>query len=303
MRSYARELDALPIPWVESPFFRSLLGYAELTSADTTLVANYHKFGFVKISLGMTHHQCSEVVKQAQDYHVRTAKTQESGYHYGDGARVFEAWRECPAVAALACHPEILRVLRVLYRREPRPFQTINFDRGSNQPLHSDTIHFHSLPHRWVAGVWVALEAMVIDNGSLVYVPGSHKWPVYEFPDLGIPVPAYGQQFGPNGNDGAYHEYERLLRDLVAYNATGTEILYCHAGTAIIWAANLLHGGSLVRDKNRTRHSQATHYAFAGDDLRYYTPMFSDRSAGRIAYKDLSGKDILGRHQQFLEGK
>jgi hypothetical protein len=44
-----------------------------------------------------------------------------------------------------------------------------------------------------------------------------------------------------------------------------------HKGQAVIWAANLLHGGSLQRDRSRTRHSQVTHYFFEGS--RVFNPM------------------------------
>jgi hypothetical protein len=41
-----------------------------------------------------------------------------------------------------------------------------------------------------------------------------------------------------------------------------------------VWSANLLHGGSPQRDKNRTRKSQVTHYFFEG--CKYYTPAISE---------------------------
>jgi hypothetical protein len=44
-------------------------------------------------------------------------------------------------------------------------------------------------------------------------------------------------------------------------------------GQALIWAANLLHGGSVQHDPARTRWSQVTHYYFR--DCIYYTPAFS----------------------------
>ena len=44
-------------------------------------------------------------------------------------------------------------------------------------------------------------------------------------------------------------------------------------GQALIWSANLLHGGGEHRDKTRTRHSQVTHYYFEG--CQYYMPLES----------------------------
>jgi hypothetical protein len=39
----------------------------------------------------------------------------------------------------------------------------------------------------------------------------------------------------------------------------------------VLWASNLLHGGSPQTDKKRTRHSQVTHYFFEG--CRVFTPL------------------------------
>ncbi len=52
-------------------------------------------------------------------------------------------------------------------------------------------------------------------------------------------------------------------------------------GHALIWHANLLHGGSQQKDPRRTRHSQVTHYFF--EDCKYYTPMHSQPD--KLAYR------------------
>jgi ectoine hydroxylase-related dioxygenase (phytanoyl-CoA dioxygenase family) len=75
---------------------------------------------------------------------------------------------------------KVMDTLSFLYAKEPFPFSTINFIKGSNQPLHSDIIHFHTVPALWMVGVWVAFEDVDETNGSLKIVPGSHKWNLYE---------------------------------------------------------------------------------------------------------------------------
>ena len=83
---------------------------------------------------------------------------------------------------------------------------TISFIKGSNQPLHSDIIHFHSVPALWMAGVWVALEDVDESNGTLRIVPGSHKWPLYEYHNLNLTHPDQLQ----NGEEINYRQYENL---------------------------------------------------------------------------------------------
>ena len=82
-----------------------------------------------------------------------------------------------PLVAELGGHQKILKILEDLYGRKPIPFQTLNFYKGSELGTHSDTVHFNSIPQRWMCGVWVALEDVTIESGPLHYYPGSHALP------------------------------------------------------------------------------------------------------------------------------
>jgi hypothetical protein len=56
-------------------------------------------------------------------------------------------------------------------------------------------------------------------------------------------------------------------------------------GQALIWAANLLHGGSAQKDLKRTRYSQVTHYYFKG--CSYYTPLGSVPFLGKIFHREI----------------
>lgn len=276
----------LTIPRIESPFYRDMfVGKSISTRAD---LASYATSGYLIVKDLLTPEECDSIILSVrEEMQKNSLKKQESGYHYNpEGSRVFEAWKWSQPVLNLARHPRILSILETLYERKPQPFQTINFDLGSDQPLHSDVIHFHSLPHRWVVGVWTALEDMDEDNGTLAYVPDSHKEAIYEFQDIGLPAAKYGEQFE------SYAKYEQFIRDLVAARKYEVKKFICKKGDALVWAANLIHGGSPIKDPKRTRWSQATHYYFEGCD-HYYAPMFSDVKAGIIAEKNLKEKDIL----------
>lgn len=85
-----------------------------------------------------------------------------------DLGRFTDAWRRSENVRRIALAPVTLRVLRDLYRREPRPFQTLNFRFGTQQLAHSDAVHFNTEPRGLMCGVWVALEDVDMDNGPLV---------------------------------------------------------------------------------------------------------------------------------------
>jgi len=184
---------------------------------------------------------------------------------------------EVYSVRELALLPEILTLLRTLYRREPIAMQTLNFARGTEQKPHSDSFHFCSVPQGFMCGVWIGLEPIDADNRPVVYYPGSHK----------LPYPEH-LHFGLCGADQAGHElypvYEEGLGELLERAGLVPRKLEIAPRKALLWAGNLAHGGSPVRDRSRTRASQVTHYYF--EDCLYYQPQRSDPFLGRIEWLD-----------------
>ncbi len=177
--------------------------------------------------------------------------------------RIQDAWKISENVKALALAPTVLTLLEELYGRKPLPFQTLNFLRGSQQAPHSDAIHFNTIPEGFMCGVWVALEDMDMDNGPLVYYPGSHKLPY-----------ARPADFGAEAKWANYPNYEDYVADVIERDGLAPAYGTIKKGQAIVWAANLIHGGATQNDPTRTRLSQVTHYFFEG--CRYYTPMASE---------------------------
>jgi Phytanoyl-CoA dioxygenase (PhyH) len=189
--------------------------------------------------------------------------------------RIQDAWRIDERVKALALAPPILTLLADLYGRRPLPFQTLNFRVGSQQKAHSDALHFNSKPERFMCGVWVALEDVDAANGPLVFYPGSHRLPFQTMADAGLE--ASSEQYGG---------YELHIERLIARERLEPRYGTIAKGQALVWAANLLHGGAPLQDRTRSRHSQVTHYFFEG--CRYWAPMVSE------------GSDIRWREPQWI---
>ena len=182
----------------------------------------------------------------------------EDGVFYASH-RIGEAWKISDNVRSLALDPAVHAIVEELYGRRPMPFQTLNFRTGTEQAVHSDTIHFNSMPPGFMCGAWVALEDIDMDNGPVVYYPGSHTLPEVTLQDV-----------GPDADEAAYTRY---LDEMV--DRLGLEPAYATIGRreVLLWASNLLHGGSPQRDKSRTRHSQVTHFFFEG--CKYWQPLLS----------------------------
>ena len=287
MNKYYTDPEVLPIPWIESPFFYELLESSFLSKKEKALCAKFHEDGYLVLDLDLSDETIegvkADVLGKVDD---GEAKTQADGYHYSDSPRVFEGWKFSQHILDVATNRQVKQALTMLYGREPQPFQTINFIKGTSQPLHSDSLHFYTKPEGWMVGTWTAFEDVDEENGTLQYVPGSHKLPHIEFPDLNLEVPEFGAEFDN------YNEYERYVESLVGSTNLSKEKLIAKKGQVIIWASRLLHGGIPIIDNSRTRWSQATHYYFKGCES-YYCPLYSNRLNGLYSEKNLSEKDII----------
>jgi ectoine hydroxylase-related dioxygenase (phytanoyl-CoA dioxygenase family) len=284
MRNYFKDKSAIPIPWTESPFYKSLANNSSLTIEEREACDFYNQNGYLEIDLELTDEEIQPIVddmyKALED---EKTKFHAEHFQYTESKRIFELWKQSEASAQLCMNKKVIDTLRLLYNREPFPFSTINFTKGSNQPLHSDVIHFHTVPSRWMVGVWIAFEDVDETNGSLKIIPGSHNWNIWEYDELGFPHPDEIL----NGEKENYRNYEQFLIDLVKEKNAKSYITKLKKGQALIWAANLLHGGSNidgVTDLSKTRLTQVQHYFFEGCE-KYYHPMFTKKYLGQYAEK------------------
>lgn len=248
-------------PWFLSPSFERMLEQRQLEPDVEAQVRSFAERGYVVLDdLGFA------------DFDAFADRLlAEIGPLHEDGKynRIMDAWTSSPAVRELATNPKIISFLELLYGRKPIPFQTLNFRRGSQQPTHSDTYHFHSYPKHFMCGVWVAFEDTNDDNGPLHYYPRSHRLPDYDF-------------LCP----GREEELHAFIDEVIESCGLHKELAYLKRGQALIWAANLLHGGEPVAKPESTRLSQVTHCYF--EDCSYYTPFRSDFARGRVFFRQIT---------------
>jgi ectoine hydroxylase-related dioxygenase (phytanoyl-CoA dioxygenase family) len=200
-----------------------------------------------------------------------------------------DAFRFDQDVRRIATNERVIELLTKLFGRPAWPFQTLNFPVGSEQHYHTDSIHFSSIPERFMCGVWTALEDIDSECGPLVYYPGSHRWPIYTNESLGIKSMAGVKSDEP---------YKVVWRALVEQSGIKPRVFEARKGQSLIWLSNLLHGGMAHTNKSKTRWSQVTHYYF--EECAYYTPMHSDPFIGKVEFRELhdirSGKEMPNRY-------
>jgi hypothetical protein len=210
----------------------------------------------------------------------------------GGDRRIQDAWTFDEDVRAIAANAQVLQLLGKLYGRAAFPFQTLNFPVGTQQEAHTDVVHFSSLPERFMCGVWLAMEDVSAGAGPLFYLPGSHRWPI-------VSNGLIGRRGYGSAADSAQDPFAPTWQALCEAYGVTREPFLARKGQALIWTANLLHGGSPQTDCRLTRWSQVTHYYF--DDCIYYTPAFSDEAVGQIDLRNVSSIiDGLPRKNSYL---
>jgi ectoine hydroxylase-related dioxygenase (phytanoyl-CoA dioxygenase family) len=168
-----------------------------------------------------------------------------------------------PLIKNITHEKKLNDILSFILDKEVVPFQTINFLHGSNQRAHSDSIHMTTYPLGYLIAVWIALEDTTMDNGPLFYYPGSHRLPYLLNADFneGETVLSLGKK--------DYKDYEDVLEDLIKQKGFEPKIFLAKKGDVFIWHANLIHGGTPVKNAALTRKSMVIHY-YAKDVIKYH---------------------------------
>lgn len=275
----SREPQALlgGVPLIESPFFEEALAGLGLDEPMQAAARSLHEHGWAVVDFPDPEiDPVSGRIRQSLHSRFDWDYWRAEGWRNNDGLRIQDAHKFDADVRRIATNPQIIALLSALYGRRAWPFQTLNFPVGTQQHYHSDSLHFSSAPERFMCGVWVALEDIGPGQGPLEYYSGSHKWPIYVNEHIGY--------CRADAKDAPSQKpFEELWAALVSAAKLTPTHFHAKKGQALIWAANLLHGGSRQIDPTSTRWSQVTHYFFEG--CSYYTPSLSDPFYGRIFFR------------------
>lgn len=281
------------VPTVESLLFPELSESSGWDAETQRIGRDLHEKGFAAFDFpDVDFEKRSSAIKARLAPKFDLPRWRNVGWGQGQGLREQDAWRNDADVRAIACNARVLEILSRVYGRRAWPFQTLNFPVGTQQHYHSDSVHFSSVPERFMCGVWVALEDVPEDAGPLVYYPGSHRWPILYNEMIGF----YSGESG--AKEPTQEIYEEAWERLVRASRIEPHYFLPKRGQALIWSANLLHGGAAHKNPELTRWSQVTHYFF--DDCTYITPMLSDPFLGRLMVRDLvditTGKVVENRY-------
>lgn len=182
---------------------------------------------------------------------------------FTNGNKLMFAHNQSALINSITQLPGLISVLEFILNKKLVPFQTINFITGSQQKAHSDSIHMTTYPLGYLIAVWIALEDINENNGPLFYYPGSHQLPFLLNSDYNqsSTLLALGKK--------KYSDYEDALDEILVEKHFVKQTFLAKKGDALIWHANLVHGGAPIADPSSTRKSMVIHY-YAEDVIKYH---------------------------------
>jgi ectoine hydroxylase-related dioxygenase (phytanoyl-CoA dioxygenase family) len=147
----------------------------------------------------------------------------------------------------------VAKLLQICFEEAINAFQCLTFNYGSQQAMHQDGAYVVvSKPLQFMAS-WIALEDVSPGSGELQYHVGSHKLDDFLFP-------GNSKSWNPAQHGKEIHQqYIQTLKDLKDRKEMPLATFLPKKGDALIWASDLVHGGSRIQGK-RTRRSIVTHY-------------------------------------------
>jgi hypothetical protein len=152
-------------------------------------------------------------------------------------------------ISGVALDDKVVDALRWILRSDPVAIGSLNFERGSTQRYHTDTLYMPGKTPGGMTAAWFALEDVSPEAGPLLYYPGSHKIPMFRFSSnlstqINEEVPDYT----------AYMAWHVDRMKLVP------ETFLPKQGDVLIWHELLYHGGAAIEDVAMTRKSLVVHY-------------------------------------------
>jgi ectoine hydroxylase len=264
-RDFKKHPAPTVLPWLDQPDAMAQIeqheAFRSFDSGIQNQIRQFVRDGYLVIE-GFFSPSDTDALNAEVDQLLRTGK---AGFNF-TGRKVFNLHE----ISALANdhffrNREILSLLKFLLGREVVPFQSLNFTLGSEQRVHSDSIHMTTDPPGYLIATWIALEPCTPDNGPLVYYPGSHRLPFVSTDDYDSGNTAL--TIGEHSNK----RYEDKIAQLIQEHNLTPQYFLANRGDVLIWHANLLHGGSPIKGPvpGTTRRSMVCHY-FGKDVICYH---------------------------------
>jgi phytanoyl-CoA hydroxylase len=252
--------------WIDRADWRQRMSALELSANEIANLTQFVQQGYIifenAVSLDAIDAFQKEVERSFREgndkllYQTHGDQTTRPLDHAVDrlGTRVVDSFVALPQALKLFSTPRLVSFLQLIFAEDPLLFQSLSFDQGSQQGLHQDTAYVVVNRPLELAAVWIALEDVKPGSGELMYSPGSHRLPDWDF--------GGNKKHWNSVTDGdqAHADWAAFLRAEAGKPQHRTETFLPRKGDMLIWHADLAHGGSPVENTDLTRQSLVGHF-------------------------------------------
>jgi ectoine hydroxylase-related dioxygenase (phytanoyl-CoA dioxygenase family) len=196
------------------------------------------------------------------------------------GAKVLDTAMLMPHGQHLSFAPSITTFLQVLFESKALAFQTLHFEVGSTQAIHQDTAYVVvDRSPLALAASWIALEDIQAGTGELIFHPGGHRVAEHLYNN------GLSKHWNPQRDGQADHDaHLQYLREVPSRAGLKTALFRPRKGDALIWHADLPHGGGPITNPG-TRRSLVSHYCPIGQDP-YYMQFLPPDARRKVPVRD-----------------
>jgi ectoine hydroxylase-related dioxygenase (phytanoyl-CoA dioxygenase family) len=193
--------------------------------------------------------------------------------------KILDTYARLPSARELAFAPTITRFMTALFEEKPLAFQSLHFEVGSTQAVHQDTAYVVLDTPKKLAAVWIALEDIEEGSGELIYYPGSHRFGEFMYPG--------DRKHWVAEEDGhpIHNHHLNWLHEEAKRRGVAQQAFRPRKGDALVWHADLAHGGGEIRDRTKTRRSLVVHYA-PGSATPHYFKFVDQRRQTKVPHRD-----------------
>jgi len=236
-----------------------------VTASEAELLLQFIRDGYVVIPNAISHELADQLANEMANVHQTpekfVARGERQNYSYATEEvthskfiRLIDYYVNSALARKAIFSPSIARILQLVFQRPVMAFQSLSFKVGSQQAIHQDGAYVVLSEPVQFAASWIALEDVQEGTGELIYYPGSHRYPDFLFSG------AY-KHFKParDGQEQLQASLKNLHDEAKRLNLTLKSFIP-KKGDALIWAADLAHGGSRITNTAATRKSLVTHY-------------------------------------------
>ena len=264
-----KEGDTISDCWIDRPDFEQMLALklaaGALTEQEGADLKFFHEHGYMLIDLDIPEQVFPEVDNFVKDVWTnrphnllgqnsrinafaptRLSTFPKDGDAEGKGSKLLETHAHSAALATVMFNDKLHHYFELIYEDVPVATQSLFFRKGSDfKSLHRDPWYVQTRPPGNMMAAWVALEDIRSGTGELEYVPGSHRMPYSPLGDSQDVVFA-----AENITDAQRKEHiDEMFENIKKMNLEHKRF-QPKRGQALIWHADLIHGGSVVDPGN-----------------------------------------------------